>query len=259
MRLTKYYSKVKYLRNKLFLFLQPNWFIKDFNNFVKQGEALREHPIVTLRPILKDKNDTAGVINGHYFHQDYYVAKKIFLAKPIKHVDVGSRIDGFVAHVAVFREIEIVDIRVLNSEISNIKFKLLDFTDNNILLEYCDSISSLHAIEHFGLGRYGDPINFNGHLVAIKNITKMLKKGGVFYFSVPIGMQRIEFNAHRVFSIKYLLQILLEDFTLISFSYVDDKGSIHENIELNEERIHKNCDCYHGCGIFELKKKDFEY
>ncbi len=33
---------------------------------------------------------------------------------------------------------------------------------------------------------------------------RMLKKEGKFYFSVPIGEQRIEFNAHRVFSVKYL-------------------------------------------------------
>jgi hypothetical protein len=28
---------------------------------------------------------------------------------------------------------------------------------------YCDSLSCLHALEHFGLGRYGDPIDPRGH------------------------------------------------------------------------------------------------
>jgi hypothetical protein len=32
------------------------------------------------------------------------------------------------------------------------------------MINCCDSISSLHAIEHFGLGRYGDTIDVNGHL-----------------------------------------------------------------------------------------------
>ena len=49
-------------------------------------------------------------------------------------------------------------------------------------IEYCDSISSLHAIEHFGLGRYGDPIDYYGHIKAISNITKMLKKMGPYTF-----------------------------------------------------------------------------
>ena len=30
-----------------------------------------------------------------------------------RHVDIGSRLDGFVAHVASFREIEVLDIRPL--------------------------------------------------------------------------------------------------------------------------------------------------
>lgn len=67
------------------------------------------------------------------------------------------------------------------------------------MVNYCDSISSLHAIEHFGLGRYGDPIDYFGYLKALQNIAKIVKTGGTFYFSVPIGPQRIEFNAHRVF------------------------------------------------------------
>jgi hypothetical protein len=73
---------------------------------------------------------------------------------------------------------------------------------------YCDSISSLHAIEHFWLGRYGDRIDINGYIKGLNTIYWMLKKWGIFYFSVPIGPQRIEFNAHRVFSLKYLVELL---------------------------------------------------
>jgi hypothetical protein len=120
--------------------------------------------------------------------------------------------------------------------------------------EICDSLSCLHALEHFGLGRYGDPIDYDGHLKGFLNIYKMLKKSGIFYFSVPIGCQRIEFNAHRVFSIEYLLDMFENKFELISFSYVDDKGDLHKNISLNKTLISNNCGCNYGCGIFELKK-----
>ena len=37
-----------------------------------------------------------------YFHQDFVVARKIFERNPRLHIDVGSRVDGFVAHVATF-------------------------------------------------------------------------------------------------------------------------------------------------------------
>ena len=87
------------------------------------------------------------------------------------------------------------------------------------------------------------------------NITMMLKQGGTFYFSVPIGPQRIEFNAHRVFSLAYLQNLLSEQFDISSFSYVDDVGEFHEDIHVTDEMITHNCHCNYGCGIFILKKK----
>lgn len=96
----------------------------------------------------------------------------------------------------------------------------------------------------------------NGHIKTIKDIWKCLKSVGVFYFSVPIGPQRIEFNAHRVFSISYLLDMLGEKYNLVSFSFVDDAGDLILNQPINKsEEVNSNFGCVHGCGIFELRKK----
>ncbi len=54
---------------------------------------------------------------GHYFHQDLWAAKKIFKRRPMTHVDIGSRVDGFVAHLLVFMPVTAVDIRYLDSNI----------------------------------------------------------------------------------------------------------------------------------------------
>ena len=196
-------------------------------------------------------------MQGAYFHHDLLIAKKIYQNTPTKHVDIGSRIDGFVAHVAVFREIEIFDIRNMTSNVENIIFKQADFSARDFELEnYTDSISSLNAIEHFGLGRYGDPIDVNGHLTAIDNIWKCLKTDGLFYFSVPIGPQRIEFNAHRVFSVNYLLNLFDEKYDLASFSFVNDAGELILNQPTNRvDEINSNFGCAFGFGIFELRKK----
>jgi len=208
-------------------------------------------------PILDEKFTESGTASGHYFHQDLLVARKIFQREPVKHVDIGSRVDGFAAHVATFRNIEVLDIRTPPTQVTNIIFKQCDFMApiGKEWYEYSDSISCLHALEHFGLGRYGDPIDINGHLHGFNNLDKILQSGGILYFSVPIGSpQRIDFNGQRVFAINTILEMAKDNFELMEFSYVDDKGDLHENVTLDSPSITNNCDCYYGCGIFEFKK-----
>jgi hypothetical protein len=168
----------------------------------------------------------------------------------------GSRIDGFVAHVASFREVYIIDIRPLVSTLPNFVFIQQDFIQSlkEELIASSDSVSCLHALEHFGLGRYGDAVNYNGYLSGWENLYKMLTKGGKLYFSVPIGPQRIEFNAHRVFSIKYLLELCDGKYRIDHFSFVDDNGDLHENAALTAAEINNNFRCHYGCGIFEMTK-----
>ncbi|XOV90872.1 MAG: DUF268 domain-containing protein [Bacteroidota bacterium] len=231
------------------------WFIKDYFKFQKSDKE-KAFPFKIPYPVFSERFAESGRIGGHYFHQDLLVANKIFNAKPNKHVDVGSRTDGFVAHVASFREIEVVDIRKADVNIRNIKFIEADFmVPNPEWEEYTDSISSLHVIEHFGLGRYNDPIDPAGYLKGLDNIYSMLKKGGKFYFSTPIGPQRINFNAHRVFSMNYLKELLLGRYMLDSFSYIDDSGDLHENADVNSKEAGLNFNCTFGCGVFELTKK----
>lgn len=232
------------------------WYTRNYRELKKQKGKSSDFEITKLFPILTDKYDEGGTMTGHYFHQDLFVARQVFLKSPRKHLDIGSRTDGFVAHVASFRDIEIVDIRDIKSEVKNIEFRQMNLMElPPHLINYCDSISSLHAIEHFGLGRYGDPVDYFGHIKAIENISKVLIAGGVFYFSVPIGPQRIEFNAHRVFSVRYLIDLLSNAFTIQSFSYVNDYGDFFEDVLLTNELIDLNFNCKYGCGIFVLQKK----
>lgn len=233
------------------------WYFGDLSKFKRQLRKQSDFRISRLHPILFDKYDQAGIMKGHYFHQDLLIAKKIYRNNPETHVDIGSRTDGFVAHVAVYREIEVFDIRAIESKVENVLFKQADLSAEKFELQnYTDSISCLHAIEHFGLGRYGDPIDVKGHLKALDNIWKCLKPSGTFYFSTPIGPQRIEFNAHRVFSVSYLLDIFLPKYELVSFSYIDDSGDLILDQSLNDKNeLDNNFGCNYGCGIFELKKK----
>ena len=231
---------------------------KQLRQFKKQGQKSSvSFPVTKLSAYYEDKQDSAGTesILGYAFYQNLYVAQQIYQNNPVRHIDIGSDIYSFVAHVASYREIEICDIRPLNRLIANVKFKQLDVMQlNDEDIESTDSISCLHALEHFGLGRYGDPICYDGYLLGFQNIYKMLKPQGIFYFSVPLGKQRVEFHAHRVFSLKYLLELIMPYYEIKSFSYIDDNDVFHENVIISEEKISNNCGCRWGCAVFELVK-----
>lgn len=79
--------------------------------------------------MLTEWNETSGGL-GAYFLQDLTVARWIRDAAPTRHVDVGSRIDGFVANVATFREIEVLDIRPAPGEVAGVIFHQLDLMEN---------------------------------------------------------------------------------------------------------------------------------
>ena len=232
-------------------------FYLDYLRFRRQAKASGMYfPFGKFYPCLDERNTDSGDASGHYFHQDLLVAGRIFKNNPERHVDIGSRIDGFVAHVAVFRKIEVLDVRPLSTTIPNIIFRQADLMKPDPDLQnYCDSVSSLHAIEHFGLGRYGDTLDYNGHVKGLNSIHGLLKQGGKFYLSVPIGPQRIEFNAHRVFSVKYLIELIQDKYSVDFFSYVNDEGDLIRNADLNPAEVDDNFGCMYGCGILELTKK----
>ncbi len=232
-------------------------YLHDFQVLRRQrASTARVFPFGRPYPCLGDRFSESGSARGHYFHQDLLVARRIFSANPTTHVDAGSRLDGFVAHVASFRPIYVLDARPLSSAIPNVIFRQADLMTpvGDDLVDFCDSLSCLHALEHFGLGRYGDPVSYDGYLLGLDNLHRMLRKGGRLYFSVPIGPERIEFNAHRVFSVTYLLECFGEKYRIDRFSFVDDRGDLHEDTSLTDPSAMRSFDCVYGCGIFELTK-----
>ncbi len=176
---------------------------------------------------LSDYRNSAGDIDVHYFWQDILVAKMIIKNKPIVHYDIGSRVDGLVSHLlAAGIDVNIIDIRSLDIRdvgcgMANIHFIQDDATKlENISKDSIESISSCHAYEHFGLGRYGDPVDPDACFVVMEELQRVLSFGGKLYFSVPVGKEeKLCFNAHRIFAPKTIVgafdKLLLENMYLI--------------------------------------------
>ncbi len=226
-------------------------YVRDFLRF----RAGYDGPIELL-PCLHDWNEEGGTTKSEYFWQDLLVAKSIFDAKPEKHVDVGSLVGGFVAHVASFRDIEVFDVRPISTQIPGVIFKQADLMQPVAgMTDYCDSLSCLHALEHFGLGRYGDPIDPKGFERGFANMAALLKRNGVFYLSVPIGIDRVEFNAHRVFDPRAIVKLATQHSLRLSALTVIHAGGRIETIALDEAQLSRLADQRYALGIFEFQKR----
>lgn len=186
-----------------------------------------------LYPIISDK----FVMNGDmtdYFWQDLWAARHIIRSKVKEHYDIGSRVDGFIAHLlASDIKVNVIDIRPFSGKAENLNTivddatMLKNFQDNSI-----ESLSALCSLEHFGLGRYGDPIDPEACFKCFVQIQKKLKKGGKLYISIPIGQDRVEFNAHRIFYANTIISSF-NKLKLVEYSVIVNKR-IEYNIGIHQ-------------------------
>ena len=184
-------------------------------------------------PIVAEKYSPAGTI-GNYFWQDLWAAGRIIKSGIKKHFDIGSRLDGFIAHLlAADIDVTMIDIRDFPGEVEHLSTIVDDATSlHQIPDESIASMSALCSLEHFGLGRYGDPIDPEACFKCFDNIQKKLKKGGKLYLSVPIGRERVEFNAHRIFYadtiVECFRELHLEEFSCTAEGKIEYDVDVHK-------------------------------
>ena len=90
-----------------------------------------------------------------------------------------------------------------------------------------DACFSISSYEHDGLGRYGDPLNPNGDVEAMANTKSLLNEGGVLYLAVPIGVDKVVFNVHRVYGTKRI------DLLLNGWEVMDQYGFFENSFSNN--------------------------
>ena len=133
---------------------------------------------IDLYPILHERYQDVGALRGYYFTQDLWPSRKIFARHPANHLGIGSRVDGFVAHLLTCMPVKVVDVRVLPSTVPGLTFlqddasELARFPDASV-----DSISSLHASEHSGLGPYSDPVDPDACFRFMDALQRVLARG----------------------------------------------------------------------------------
>jgi SAM-dependent methyltransferase len=199
-----------------------------------------------LQPCLGDWTPSTP-FDPHYFYQGAWAVRKLRDSGVAEHVDIASSV-LMISVLSGYIDTTFVDYRPLKTNLSGLRtmpgdILSLPFEDGSI-----NSLSCLHVIEHIGLGRYGDPLDPLGTVKAAKELQRILAIGGILLVSLPVGRERICFNAHRVHSPMTILQFF-SCLTLIDFSYVDDDGKFHENANPADA-----INLEYGCGLFNFSK-----
>lgn len=118
--------------------LDPRIFLRSLRGlpvYLRDWAAFRKGYSGNMKfmPCLHDRYEEGGATKSEYFWQDLLMARAIHAAKPVKHVDIGSRVDGFVAHVASFREIEVFDVRPISTAVPGVVFRQADLMNPTFL------------------------------------------------------------------------------------------------------------------------------
>lgn len=202
--------------------------------------------LLDLQPCLGDWTFHTP-FQAHYFYQGAWLARRVGSAKAARHVDVGSS-TLTLSVLSAQQATTFVDYRPLKAKLPGLDSMAGDILNLPFADDSVQSLSCLHVIEHIGLGRYGDPIDPQGSVKAALELQRIVSPGGKLFLSLPIGRERVCFNAHRVHAPATVLA-LFPRMKLLEFSYVDDAGCYHE-----AQPIKVTDSLEYGCGLFCFEK-----
>lgn len=197
-------------------------------------------------PCLFDRTCTTST-DPHYFYQAAWAMRCIHETRPSQHVDIGSDV-RYVGMLSQIVPVTFVDIRPLALQLQGLDGRVGTVLDLPYPMNSVQSMSCLHVIEHVGLGRYGDPLDPDGSRKAALELSRVLVPGGRLYVSVPVGRERVCYNAHRVFSPQNF-SALFAGLRLLEFSLVSDDGQL-----LDSADIAQAAQSDYGCGLFIFEK-----
>lgn len=229
-------------------------FRKDFDNFIRISNQSSQRFItdwIDRYPCLDDNTQTSS-FDRHYTYHTSWAARVLSKIKPIKHIDISSSL-VFNGIISAFIPIEFYDYRPADLRLNNLRTHKGDLMNLPFKSNSVKSLSCMHVIEHIGLGRYGDSLDPEGDLKAIKELKRVLQAKGSLLFVVPLGGKaKIMFNAHRIYTLemikKYFADLKLEEFAFISED--PNKGGLI----INPKQYTLKNEVY-GCGCFWFRKR----
>ena len=174
-------------------------------------------PIANIIPIL-DESSADITYNTVYLLHSGWAARILAQTLPEHHVDIGS-CSYFVTIASAFVNLAAYDLRPMDIPLPGFKTGVADLTNLSFPDNSLKSLSCMHAMEHVGLGRYYDKIDPDGDLKSARELQRVLAPGGDFLMVLPLGIPRVVFNAHRIYSYEQVMY-MFSGLQLKEFSFI---------------------------------------
>jgi SAM-dependent methyltransferase len=187
------------------------------DQFLRRNQATGRFPQFGEEPKFHDV-DSEHDCSYLYLQHIAWATKVLLRTKPAHHYDFGSFLywAGCAAQICPLTFCDIrpmTDVAVPGMTSKGANLTQLPFEKDSLA-----SISCLHVMEHVGLGRYGDPLDFDGDKRAALELSRVLLPGGQLLMVLPVGAPKLVFNAHRIYSYQMVLDLFpdlkLQEFTL---------------------------------------------
>jgi hypothetical protein len=226
--------------------------VRNFPLFLADYRAYRKLPgaerlrLRDLEPTLHERSGSHE-FDTHYFYLNAWAMRRVTAALPRLHVDIASQ-TAFATALSATVPVFYLDYRPLAVHLSGLRSMAANATALPLATGSVMSLSCLHVAEHIGLGRYGDPLDPQGTFHAVNELVRVIAPGGELLFALPVGRERVCFNAHRVFRASTIAEAFAE-LELVEFSGVGDDAVFVENVALDRFDSHR-----YACGMFRFRK-----
>ncbi|MEC3878253.1 DUF268 domain-containing protein [Parapedobacter sp. 10938] len=248
MRFERFWSRVRGKRKGL-----PRNFFLQYESLSEQEQTSNARFRISpdlFYPCLTDATSNTA-FDRHYVYHPAWAMRIIKSINPDRHVDISSTLH-FCSMLSAVVPTDFYDYRPADLVLDNLTSSFADITclpfpDDSVL-----SLSCMHTVEHIGLGRYGDKLDYDGDLKAIFELKRVIAPGGSLLFVVPLGGESVIcFNAHRIYDKQQVLA-LFSDMELMDFTLIPEDGA-------DGGLVHNPSDAllakqFYGCGCFWFRK-----
>jgi hypothetical protein len=229
---------------------------KQLNNYAvlleEEKKTNKRFNIIFRRDHLILNEGTATTpFDRHYVYHTSWAFRKILQIQPKEIMDISSSM-YFIGMISSLYKTNYYDFRPPVISLDNLQVNKTDIKNMMLPDNSVECLSCMHVVEHIGLGRYEDEVDYDGDIKAINEIVRVVGSGGDILFVVPVGGDPvIDFNRHRIYTNEMILNYF-HSCKLIEFCLIPDNEK-DGGLIVNPDKNLLNKQTY-GCGCYWFKK-----